>query len=267
MPATQTTTLGRKWLLKMALFLIAGVVLAAWGIVDAAVWYPHRGARAASRLEFEYLSLLTDAGKRAASVSFEPVAEFDRLRLAARMGAVSDAERARYAWLEQLAIIGRLGPAPVQIPDAVARFNELKPAWQRADGTAKPVTALSWYDIYVQWIIAAAGGVLALGVAAQIARVRARRYGWEPAERRLHLPDGSTLVPADVAEFDKRRWDKFLIYLKIKPGHERHAGRELMLDLYHHTPLEEWVLEMERIAFPENSAKGAGGADPPAASA
>jgi hypothetical protein len=84
-----------------------------------------------------------------------------------------------------------------------------------------------------------------------IARVARRRYSWDDAEKRLFLPDGSSLVPADVAEFDKRKWDKFLIYLHVKPHHERHAGRELMLDLYQHAPLEDWVLEMERIASPE----------------
>ena len=38
--------------------------------------------------------------------------------------------------------------------------------------------------------------------------------------------------------------------LKIKPGSHALAGSEVKLDLLRYVPLEDWVLEMERTAFP-----------------
>ncbi len=259
MPAKHTTTIGRKWLIKMTVFLVGALGLGAWGLYDAAVAYPRRGAQAAERLEFLYLDALTQRGTRTAIVSFEPEAEFRRLRAA--KASLSPEERARFDWLEQLKIIGRLNEQHTRIPDAVARHKQLAARWL-VGGNTPTAPPLAWHDIKVQWAIAALGFGLALWLLVHVARVARRRYGWDPEEKRLYLPGGASLVPADVAEFDKRKWDKFLIYLKIKPHHERHGGRELTLDLYHHTPLEDWVLEMERIAFPENSRPPSHGGTP-----
>lgn len=252
MPATQTTRIGRKWLLKMTFFLVLCLGTAIWFGKDAAIGYPKRGRRAAERLEFLYLDAVTQRGTHAAIVSFDPVAEYRRLDAARRAGTLSDEERTKYEWLSQLKIVGALQRQP-GIPDAVARYRELAPKWLAEGGKTPPAAPLNSYDILVQWAIAAAALVLAVWLIVHVARVALRRYSWDPQEKRLYLPDGSTLVPADVAEFDKRKWDKFLIYLKIQPSHERHGGKELLLDLYHHDPLEDWVLEMERIAFPDST--------------
>ncbi|MGH7132453.1 MAG: hypothetical protein ACREJO_10960, partial [Phycisphaerales bacterium] len=61
------------------------------------------------------------------------------------------------------------------------------------------------------------------------------------------FPDGKTIVPADIAEFDKRKWDKFYVTINLKGGEAR------KLDLLRYVPLEEWVLAMERTAFPETA--------------
>ncbi len=261
MPATQTTTLGRKWLIKMTVFLIAALGLGAWGLYDATIAYPNRGAAGAERLEFLYLDAVTQSGKRVAVVALDPSPEAEFRRLRAARASLSAEDRLKHDWLEQLKIIGRLDSTHANVPDAVARWRALSARWL-VSGKTPPAAPLSWYDITVQWAIAALGFGLFVWLLQHVWRVARRRYSWDPEEKRLHLPDGASLVPADVAEFDKRKWDKFLIYLKIKPHHERHGGKELLLDLYHHTPLEEWVLEMERIAFPDSAKPPSHGGTP-----
>jgi hypothetical protein len=225
-----------------------------YGLYDATIGYPRRGEAAASRLQFLYLDALTKQGREYAVSRFEsgPRAEFQRLRSMPR-SALTDVERAELRWLEQLSIIGKLDEAHTTIPDAQAAYQDLARVWLTSGGTTRAAEELSWFDIPVQWLIFGSCGAIALYLGVLFARVAASRYGWDPAEQRLYLPDGSSLVPADIEEFDKRRWDKFLVFLKVKPGHERHAGREIRLDLYRHDPLEEWVLQMEKTAFPERA--------------
>jgi hypothetical protein len=256
MPATQTTTLGRRWLLKMAVFTLFCAGFAAYALYDATIAYPARGARAASLALFNYLDAVTNQGSRYADIPpFEAGEELTRLRKALEASSASGEDRARYTWLEQTALIGKLNaPETGELISQVrsnprAAFEKLRPTWQRGDGKKVEVAALSWYDIPVQWLIFAACAALTVYLAGLFVAVARRRYGWDPAEQRLFLPDGSSIVPGEVEEFDKRRWDKFLIFLKIKAGHPVHGGRELKLDLYRHHPLEDWVLQMERTAF------------------
>lgn len=253
MPSMQTTTLGRKWLVKMLVFLAAGLALAIWGLFDASVVYPARGARAAEYFRFLYVDALTQGGMTPASVDFDPVEEFARLGRARGLGPLAPADQHKHAWLEQLRIIGRLGPGRVSIPDAVREFQTLASTWRQANGSTRVAVPLSAYDLWVQWGMCGLGVVIAAGLGVHVLRVSRRRYSWDPEAKQLTLPDGSSLTPADVAEFDKRKWDKFLVFLRVREGHARHGGREVKLDLYQHTPLEDWVLEMERIAFPENT--------------
>lgn len=70
----------------------------------------------------------------------------------------------------------------------------------------------------------------------------------------LTLPGGESITPDDVAEFDKRKWDKFLFFFKIKPDHATLGGREIKLDLYQYVPLEDWAVAMHRHARPEDYA-------------
>ena len=105
----------------------------------------------------------------------------------------------------------------------------------------------------MQWLFVVVCLGVGLALTGLILKVKSRTYGWEPVEQRLFLPGGASLVPADIAEFDKRKWDKFLIFLKIKPGHQPLGGREIRLDLLRYNPLEEWILAMERTAYPGNA--------------
>lgn len=252
MPSMQTTTLGRKWLVKMLIFTAVGVGLAVWGLIDASVVYPARGARAAEHFRFLYVDARTQGGTVPASIEFDPVDEFSRLDTARKLGPLTPADQHKFGWLEQLRIIGRLGPQRVSIPDAVNEFHALAAKWRQANGSTRAAVPLSAYDLAIQWGMCGLGVVISGLLGMHVLRVSRRRYSWDPEAKRLTLPDGSSLTPSDVTEFDKRKWDKFLIFLRVREGHDRHGGRELKLDLYHHAPLEEWVLEMERTAFPEN---------------
>lgn len=253
MPATHTTSLGRKWLVKMVVFTLFCFGFALYGLYDAAYAYPNRARQAAELSLFNYLDAVTDQGKRYAAIApFDPAQELTRLRDNRAAGRLAPEDAPKLVWLEQLSILGELDAERTRIGDPVEKFNELRPRWIKSDGTPRRATALSWYDIPVQWLITIVCGALTLWLGFLFFSVASRKYRWDPQEQRLHLPDGSSLVPADIEEFDKRKWDKFLIYLKIRPGHQRHAGRELKLDLYRHHPLEDWILEMERTAFPEN---------------
>ena len=54
-------------------------------------------------------------------------------------------------------------------------------------------------------------------------------------------------MPEDITDFDKRKWDKFLVTLSIRDGHPTMPGKKLTLDTYMHNELEPWILEMERV--------------------
>lgn len=62
-------------------------------------------------------------------------------------------------------------------------------------------------------------------------------------------------MPSDLADVDSCRWDKFIVYLKIKDGHPRLGGAEIKFDTYRHGKIEDWILAMERTAFPERVAE------------
>lgn len=83
--------------------------------------------------------------------------------------------------------------------------------------------------------------------------VAMRTYTWDPAEMRLTLPSGDSVVPADLEDIDKRKWDKFIVYLIIKKSHASLAGREVKVDTYRHGLVESWILEMEQTAFPDRA--------------
>ena len=110
---------------------------------------------------------------------------------------------------------------------------------------------LEWYDIPSQWAIFGVGmliGGTMFGFAAVVSRTR---FGWDPAAQELTLPGGHTLTVPQCEDFDRRKWDKFLMFIKVKPDHPTLAGQELKLDLLRYVPLESWIVEMEYTAFPD----------------
>jgi hypothetical protein len=191
----------------------------------------------------------------------------------------------RREWLESLARAWRLGPEPqtvvwpgqsaAELPDAATRsvlfdhvrgvglvvsakgaqpqeippqrlLAELVQVWS-ARNAPKP---LSSYDMYFQWFFVVAGFGGGAWLSVVLLRAASRTYRWNPGTQTLTLPGGVSFSPADLKEVDKRRWHKFFVTLRLRDG-TAHT-----LDLLRYVPLEEWVLAMERTAFPEPAQPG-----------
>ncbi|MBL0920637.1 MAG: hypothetical protein IBJ10_00755 [Phycisphaerales bacterium] len=246
----QTTRLNRTWVIKTCIYLVVLLGLGIWGLVDGLIVYPERGRNAASFLEKEYLVQAEKAGELFRASIADPRAEFERLRAVEddlRMrGAQAKAEQrsadqvemelARLEWLTALSRIGELDPANTALPDPSARLTTLQNEWT----TRKPPKPLSAFDIPSQWLIAVAGLGLGGWIVFLFAAVARKKYRYDPAEMRLTLPCGRTLVPADIAELDKRQWHKFFVTVRAKDG------GSYKLDLLRYAPLEQWILEMEK---------------------
>lgn len=255
----RVTKPGRTWLIKTVIMTIALIGFGCWALYDAVSLYPARGAKYAEFAEYQYLQLASQQNAMRSAAVREPTAAFETLneeRKLLGLEGLSDLERARYAWLDALRTIGRLNEDSVKSAndDPRARLAELATKWETAN-TPKPLAA---YDIPSQWIILVVCWGLGFWLLSILLKVLTTKYRWDASELCLHLPGGATLTPDDLEEIDKRKWDKFLVFLKIKSEHSRLGGKELRLDLYRHDPLESWILEMERVAFPEEAAESAG---------
>ncbi len=247
----------RPWFLKLSIFTVVLLGFGMYGLYDAKVAYPNRGINHASYMLFQYLEAAKAEGWPDSRVGVaDPVAELKALT--ERGGEkLTGVDAAKYGWLRSLSIVDRLKPEFTRIENRERLYGEMKARWttgEKARSAPKPLAA---YDIPVQWLFTfiGFGGGAVLGL--HVLRVIRRKYRYDPEAKALQLPDGSTLTPADIEDFDKRKWEKFLVFLKIKPGHTPHGGKELKLDLYQHAPLEAWVLEMESIAFPDRQAPAA----------
>ncbi len=263
---TEKTKLGKRWLRKFIIFLVVCIGFGFYGLYDATIAYPNRGEKDASYRLLEYLRAADEAHSLALPLGIpqeqtppDYLAQLkgDRQGLTERAagegGAARDAraDLAKLEWLDALAKVWELTPERIDADLAGSpreTLDELAAEWETRD-QPKP---LSWYDIPVQWLFTVVGFGLGIWLAIHMLRVAGKSYTWNAGERRLGLPGGHSIVPADVAEFDKRKWDKFLYFFKIKPDHAQLGGREIKLDLYQYHPLEEWCIEMHKHARPED---------------
>lgn len=256
----------RSWWVKQLIVALVMLGFGVWGLADALVIYPKRGFAAARFLEWQYLQKLQESGRLSRASVDSPRETLTELARRSSGGvALSDWEMAQRSWLEALKNTGGLVPERTRIPRDIAgevvtsaseRIEALKTEWTTAaGGQAKAPQPLTFYDIPVQWLFVSIGFPTGIYLLWLIAKVFRQKYQWDPANKILHLPDGSTLGLADIADFDKRKWHKYLIYLQIKPGSSPHAGKEVMIDLLRHRLIEDWVLEMERILFPDRVEK------------
>ncbi len=252
------TGLGRAWKLKILIFTVLLLGLGVWGAYDAYVAYPARGRLHERFMLLEYLRQ-ADAELRIGQASVEdPASELRRLRGA---DTLSDLERRRLEWLVSLSRIENLGSIARENEAELARWEanlraerrptqtlfvnprELLERLDRELATANQPKRLAGYDIPLQYAFMIGGLVGGALLLVLFVRVKSRVYRYEPADQRLILPGGQTITPDEIEEVDKRKWHKFLVFLRLRdrPG-------ELKLDLYRHDPLEAWVLEMERVA-------------------
>jgi hypothetical protein len=263
---TLETNLARKWVIKMAVFLVVSIGFGIYGLYDATIAYPNRGEKSASWHLYTYLAqadvalilendLTVPEGLTAAEQYEEFENQLGDLTQSAEgtsLRAKADAAKvARYYWLGSLGVLGELTNERVA-EDLSGKprdtLLELHAKWQNAD-RPKPLAS---YDIPVQWLftfIGLGGGAIML---IHMARIASKKYTWNAEELRLGLPGGASLVPADIEVFDRRKWDKFMIFLKVNAEHKELGGKEIKLDLYQYQPLEEWYTEMHKHARPED---------------
>ncbi|MDX2130876.1 MAG: hypothetical protein SFY69_02340 [Planctomycetota bacterium] len=271
-----------RWMRRIIIIAVVLLGFGVWGLIDATVVYPGRGEKAAQFLEHQFLQQLEQRRELTESRAAikDPAAELQRLRAAREGTGLQGAEPALLVWLEQLALVGRLDASQAtdiprddfrgeRVESARGRLESLGKAFTSAQGAPAEVPSpLSAWDIPVQWLITAGGFGIGAYLLLLVARVRAKTFAFEPAIMRLTLPDGSSLAPADLEDVDKRRWHKFYCTLRVKPGHPTLGGKGVELDLMRYEPVEEWVLAMERAAFPDRAADDAKKAgDQPAAPA
>ncbi|MEM9065416.1 MAG: hypothetical protein AAGB51_08000 [Planctomycetota bacterium] len=257
-PPAGRSKLNRGWVLKIGVIALAALFLAAWFWYDASIVFPARGERSAEWFELDYLRNAEQAGMLAAASIDDPGAALEDAGDPDRLAGMSESrrvlEQSKRAWLESLTLINALDPARTTFPrgewaTARERLNDLEARLATGE-QPKPLEAK---DIPIQWLMFGFCGLVGALMVLHIFRVSQRVYSWEPDGMKLSLPGGAVLTPDDIEVFDKRRWDKFLIYLRIDQSHAQLGGRELKLDLLRHTNLESWILAMERQRFPESA--------------
>jgi len=242
-PLTLTeTTLHKPWTRKMLIFAAIALILGAWGLYDAIYLYPKRGREDASFKQFKYLEQADAAGRLATASIDDPAERLEGLKAQASGGSGFDPlSQAKQSWLVSLSRVGMLTPEHSKIAEPARSLTDLRKVWSGQD---KP-SELAFYDLPFQWFVTVTGFGGLIWVLAKVVAARGRTYRWERASQRLTLPGGRSIVPGDLAEVDKRKWHKFFVTLSTK------SGEPIKLDLLKFYPLEQWVLDMERTAFPE----------------
>lgn len=246
----QQTRLSRRWLVKIAIFLVASTALGLWGLYDATIAYPARGTAHAEYMEYQYLLAMGQAGMPVSSIA-DPVLALEQLN---RDQQKLEEQRAQaeaqgqellmmrasaglimQQWLKSLKVVGHLDPEHTRMDDPNLRFSELSAKWQSKD-QPKP---LSGFDLPLQWLFVFGGFGLSAYLLLLVVRVGTKKYKFDPEASRLTFPDGASIAPGDIEDIDKRKWDKFIVQLKS-------GGKWRKLDLLRYDPLEEWFLAMEK---------------------
>jgi len=273
------SSVSTKWSLRLLIIGVVFVAFGLWGLYDAQVAYPDRGRKAAEFHEFQYLQqtaldrppLSNEAGIK------DPKTRLAQLRAQQKeSGKLRETEIALFQWLGQLQMVEDLEPSKTEFPrttgpegqseGAQERLSALRKKWTTDDGSEKKTTAaLAPYDIPSQYLILAAGVGIGGWMLFQIVAAKTKVYRFDYEKQQLTLPDGGVLAPSDIEEIDKRSWHKYFVTMKVKPSHPQLGGKEVKIDLLRYEPVEQWVLAMERTAFPEQDGAVSPGPSEPAA--
>lgn len=261
------SSLNPKWSLKIIVIALAMFALGVWGLIDAMIVYPNRGAAAAEFSEYQRLLDLKQNGRLANDIASvkEPAQDLSKLQETVKdTSRLTPGEKATLEWLTQLKNIYKLSPenttyprtdfrkensSQIAVGSADERLEQLNKKFVTPEGaTIKSPSPLSSFDLLTQWGITVAGFAIGLYMVWIYITAKSKTFQWDPTTHTLTLPNGVTLRPSDIAEFDKSKWDKLFIHLHIKPEHTELGGKALELDLLRYVPVEAWVLEMERIS-------------------
>lgn len=253
---TETSTLNRAWLIRMILIIGLFLGFGAWGYWDATIAYPRRGERYAEFAEKEYLAAAEKAGTIMSASVDNPAVVHAELKGA---GPRNEVEATRLQWLNALRVVGKLEPEHTRIADPASRLEALRTEW----GTKNAPKPLHDLDIPTQYVIMVGCTAVGLLMIATVVKASRARYRFDPATATLTLPGNHAIAPSDLAEVDKRKWHKYLVFLKVKPGHPSLGGKDVRIDLLRHARVEPWVLALEAAAFPETAKPPAPTTDAP----
>lgn len=267
--SSERAPLNRSWVVRMTIITVAFIGFGLWGFYDATVAYPNRGERASQWFEKAYLEAMDDATRLGRAAVTDPVEQLaddeEQVKTINELASTADRTivQTRRVWLKQLEAINQLTVDRTDYPRAESEGGAATPRDRLAQldtqlaGANQP-KALSAFDVTVQWIIFYVCTGIGLLVIANMLRVKAQKFTFDQRELRLTLPSGDAIVPTDIELFDKRKWDKFIVFLKIGPSHSKLSGQEIRLDLLRHAKLEDWILAMEESVNPaEESAEPA----------
>ncbi len=242
---TETSTLNRSWVIRMGIITIVFLGFGAWGWYDAMIAYPQRGLKVAEFMEKEYLAKADEQGRLVNTSVPEPASTWAMLRGG---GATNELDQLRFMWLDALSIVNRLSPEYTTIGDPAARLATLQTQW----GSRTSPKRLTRLDIPTQYLIMVSCTTVGLLILLVIFKVSRSKYTFDPSTATLTMPGNNTVRPADLAEIDRRKWHKYIVFLNIKPDHAGLGGKSIKIDLLRHAKVEQWVLAMEAVAFPEN---------------
>ena len=237
-----TSSIHRPWLIKMVIGVVVVIAFGLWGLYDAMVAYPALGKASAEHAQWKYLQVAKSNGQISGTTEIaDPEKTFAEVSAKAPR---TDLEQAQYVWLLALSRLGHLKPEYTRIDSPNSRLDELTQKWNTSDQPK----ALEAFDMPLQWGIVIGGFGFGVWFLWNIVASSAKRYTWEPATATLTLPGGRRVAPSDLADVDKRNWHKYFCSLVFTDG-----SAPVDLDVLKYTGLEEWVLTMERIRFPERA--------------
>lgn len=263
----QKAPLNPRWRLKLGIIALIVFLVGCWGLWDATSVYPNRGKKFADWAKWQYL----EESKKADDEDFgiflrdtsvtDPVAELERLSAPDRLSQNrTDAsnpnssrskrasmQNARLQWLEALKVVSILTAENTTIESPQRELEALREKWSATTTNPKP---LSSFDLMSQWLIMGVCYIVTLIMVIHMMRVASQRYTWQPDSMTLTIPGGGSITPDDLEEVDKRKWDKFIVFLKIKDAHAKLGGQEVKVDTYQRLLVEDWILAMEEKAFP-----------------
>lgn len=274
----QRAPLNKVWVVKIVVITFFLLGFGTYGLYDATIAYPARGEKYAQFCQWQYLQMLRNAESEQpgifiseASVT-DPAEAYARLTdpetLARNRSNAADpsstitlrstARMQRLEWLKALRTIGTMQASDTTILAPREKLSELDGFWAKQESQPK---ALAFYDIPSQWLIMVVCWAFGAWLILLMLRTMARRYTFDANELRLTTPAGS-FAASDLAEVDKRKWDKYIVFLRLTEGHSM-GSKEMKFDTYRHAKLEEWILAMEESKFgPQEDGESPDGAQP-----
>lgn len=246
----QRSKLNGKWATRMLLITLVLLLFGGWGFYDAVVAYPNRGKSFAAYQQLQYLQAAQRAGKMFDASVIDPVGRLNTLKDQDVL-QLSEFDRAQREWLTALSVpgMGTLNAEHTRMDDPAGELTRLTERFK----TEKPKKPLSDYDILMQWVICGVCWAFGLYLIGLMLMVKSRTYRWDPDAKTITLPDGSKVSPTDLDPEDPAdlsKWQKFIVVLRPRPGHESLKG-PIRFDVFRHAPVEDWLRTLVKSADPE----------------